>query len=517
MLHDLKERLTGGGQHTPGVNGNESSNRNMSSSGHSKPHEDSPPTPVGFWDPSLKHVRRRAVGKWLLTTAFLMAFILAVLSIYWGVFFQVQQRLHHLLIYVVDFDGQAPYNTNQPLVGPTIVRLAQQMVRAGEAGQTTLGWNFHSPQEFNNDPMQVRQAVYDFHAWAAIIINPNATSLLYSAIQTGNTSYDPLGACQLVFMDSRDETNWYDFILPIISTFMTDAQSEVGRAWAQIALNDASNPATLRNIQAVPQAINPAIGFSQYNLRPLYPYTGIPAVSIGLIYLIIISFFSFSFYLPIHVQFIRPKGHPPLKFYQLIIWRWFATMSAYFFLSLAYSLVSLAMQINFTTTNPITSDTQVTDIAYRNAPAYGHGTFPVYWMLNFFGMIALGLACENVAMLVGAPWMGLWLIFWVITNVATAFYDIEIAPEFYRWGYAWPLHSGMCCYWSLQAISLVANRYVVVVEGSRQILFDLHSRIGLDFGILIAWGAVNTTFFPICCWFQRKSPRSSGDLTKLIL
>jgi hypothetical protein len=51
-----------------------------------------------------------------------------------------------------------------------------------------------------------------------------------------------------------------------------------------------------------------------------------------------------------------------------------------------------------------------------NPIAYGHGTFPVYWMLNFFGMIALGLACENVAMVIGMPWMGLFLIFWVITN-----------------------------------------------------------------------------------------------------
>jgi hypothetical protein len=39
-----------------------------------------------------------------------------------------------------------------------------------------------------------------------------------------------------------------------------------------------------------------------------------------------------------------------------------------------------------------------------NPVAYGHGTFPVYWMLNFFGMIALGLACENMAMVVGQPW-----------------------------------------------------------------------------------------------------------------
>lgn len=43
----------------------------------------------------------------------------------------------------------------------------------------------------------------------------------------------------------------------------------------------------------------------------------------------------------------------------------------------------------------------------------------------------------------------------------------------------------------------------IVVEGSRQILFNLHSRIGLDFGILIAWGAVNTAFFPFCCYFMR--------------
>ncbi len=66
-----------------------------------------------------------------------------------------------------------------------------------------------------------------------------------------------------------------------------------------------------------------------------------------------------------------------------------------------------------------------------NSDDYGRGTFPVYWMLNFIGMIALGLACENVAMVVGQPWTGLWLIFWVITNVSTSLYDIDLAPIFY--------------------------------------------------------------------------------------
>ena len=144
------------------------------------------------------------------------------------------------------------------------------------------------------------------------------------------------------------------------------------------------------------------------------------------------------------MQYVTPGNHPPLKFPQLILWRWCATLSAYFMLSLAYSFVSLAFQINFSHTNPITSETLPTLSSAGNPVSYGSGTFVVYWMLNFFGMIALGLACENVAMVVGMPWMGLFLIFWVITNVSTSFYDIEIAPGFYRWGYAWPLHSSKC-------------------------------------------------------------------------
>lgn len=285
--------------------------------------------------------------------------------------------------------------------------------------------------------------MYDWKAWAAIIINPNATSQLYSAIQNGNRSYDPMGACQLIYQDSRDDTNYYDFILPILNQFMTQATTMAGEQWASVALERAAaDPTILSNLRNVPQAIAPAIGFSEYNLRPFYPYVAIPAVSIGLIYLIIISFFSFSFYLPIHMKYLKPEGHPPLHFYQLVLWRYCATVVAYLFLSLAYSLISLAFQINFSHYNPVRSETEVTDIAFGNPAAYGAGTFPVYWMLNFCGMLALGLACENVAMFVGQPWTGLWLIFWVITNVSTAFYDIDIEPHFYYWGYAFPLHQG---------------------------------------------------------------------------
>lgn len=363
----------------------------------------------------------------------------------WGALFHVEKNLSSLVVYVVDMDGQvAPYNTSgiTPLVGPLITELAREMVASSTP---TLGFGPLDAAAFNYDPINVRQAVFNFDAWAAIIINPNATAMLYSAVQNGNTSYDPLGACQLVYQDSRDDTNWYDFMAPILSSFQTESVTMVGEMWTRMVLQNATTDATLlSNVAKVPQALSPAIGYSMFNLRPFYPYQVIPSVSVGLIYLIILSFFSFSFYLPVYTKLIKPQGHPPLKFWQMVIVRWIGIMGAYFFLSLAYSWVSLAFQINFSGGNPVTSETQptVTVDGYSNADAYGAATFPAYWFLNFLGMCALGLACENVAMLVGQPWTGLWLIFWVITNVSTSFYDIDIEPRFYYWGYAWPLHSG---------------------------------------------------------------------------
>jgi hypothetical protein len=282
--------------------------------------------------------------------------------------------------------------------------------------------------------MEVRQAIYDFKAWAAIIINPNATSLLQAAfLNGGNTSYDPLGAAQTIFVEARDEPTIREYVYPSLIEFQTEFTAVFGTAFTKFVLQNDSIPrSTLVN---VPQALNPCIEFSMYNLRPFGPAIANPAVQIGLIYLIIVAFFSFAFFMPIHAEYMNPKNHPPLHFYQVIIWRWFSTVGAYLIMSLAYSLVPLAFQLPFS--NATGPQTEVA----TNVNAYGSATFFVYWMLNFFGMIAVGVACENVAMIIGTPWTAMWLIFWVISNVSTSFYALDLAPTFYHWGYAWPLHN----------------------------------------------------------------------------
>ncbi|MCJ1304249.1 hypothetical protein MMC08_007061 [Hypocenomyce scalaris] len=462
-LGDQQHDTTG---HTNGRTG-------IPADGGEKGGKEGPPQPVGFWDPSLNKVRWQVFRLWARTTLILAAFILTVLSLYWAALYHVESNLSSLIIFVVDFDGQlAPYTGVTPLVGPMITQTTEAMVASGPIH---LGYGTLPPSSFNNDPMQVRKAVYEQQAWAAIVINANATALLQQAVDTGNASYDPLGACQVIWVEARDQDTYYDYVLPELNTLQTQITSQFGQTWAGMVL--ANTSISRANLQRAPQALSPAIGFSQFSLRPFDPPQIIPAITIGLIYLIIIAFFSFPFFLPIHMKFLTSPGHPPLKFYQLIIWRWLATMGAYFFMSLAYSLISLAFQI------PFNNEPGSMYVSVANPDAYGKGTFVVYWMINFVGMIALGLACENVAMLVGQPWTAMWLIFWVISNVSTGFYAIELAPHFYYWGYAWPLHN--------------------IVEASRSTLFDLHSRIGLNFGVLFAWVGVNSIFFPVCCYFMR--------------
>lgn len=379
---------------------------------------------------------------------------------------------------VVDFDGQsAPYTDVQPFVGPFITRMAEQTRKP----TGTLGWEVRSPADFDYDPIAVRQYIYDQHAWAAIIINNNATALLQQAVQNGNAQYDPMGAAQTIYITARDDTSYNNYITPQLTQFQTQVTSAFGENWVgQVLSNNALNPTVYGN---APQALSPAIGFSVFDLRPFVPATATPAVSIGLIYLIILSFFSFSFYLPVYQKFVTPAGHPPMHFWELMVWRLGMVLLTYFFLSLAYSLVSLAFLIPFSNTFPHN------DVTRANTPdAYGKATFVVYWMLNWVGMVALGLASENVAMIVGNPYASLWLIFWVITNVSTSFYAIPLSPAFFKWGYAWPLHN--------------------IVEASRTVIFDTHSRIGLNFGVLFAWAAINIAiFFPAAIFFRWKNTK----------
>lgn len=356
--------------------------------------------------------------------------MIGTLSIYWGALSSVERRLPDLTIWVVDFDGQAaPYNTTPPFVGPIVIKT---IAKRSLSTYNRLGWRIMSARDFRNDPSLVKRGIYEEYAYAAIIVNYNATALLRAAVQQGNESYDPNGALEVIYMSARDQITYSSYILPAVYNVVNDVLYAFGSEW----IKDLSSNATSPDLFRVPQAINPGICFTSLDLRPFGPAVASPSITVGLAYLIIFSFFSFPFFMPIYNEFTS-GDHPRLRPSHMIGLRIIATVGSYFSLSFCFSLVSLLFHI------PFSHHSAPRTIEAVNANAYGKSSFFVLWMLNWIGMTALGLPSENMTMFLGTPWNALWLIFWVLSNVSTAFNAIDLAPGFFRWGYVWPLHRSM--------------------------------------------------------------------------
>ncbi|KAG7109396.1 putative endoplasmic reticulum membrane protein like [Verticillium longisporum] len=398
---------------------------------------------VGFWHPRMRKVRAHVIVLWLRTVLILTVFILSILSLYWAVLYRVEENLRALTVQVVDFDGLVePYTGGSPMIGPQVVQLTEQML---SMSGPSLGYQTVLASQFGYDPLKVRASVYEWDSWAAIVINPNATALLQQAVETGNASYDPTGAVQIIYQTARDSTTVSSYLSPMLQQFSSQLTAQFGPNWGAMVMSNSS--LTRHNLASAAAAVNPGISPLMYDLRPFQPAVVTPAVSIGLIYLIIIAFFSFGFFLPIHTKFMDRHGGL-LHIHILDILAYLPRLS-----------------------DPVHARSKksrlLTSVGRRNS----------LWAWKLRRLLD--------AQFLWHPWTALWLIFWVITNVSTSFYSMDLAPGFYHWGRAWPLHQ--------------------VVEASRHILFDLHSGIGINFGILFAWAAVNTALFPCCCYFMRWS------------
>lgn len=199
-------------------------------------------------------------------------FVLCVLSLFWAVQFHVEGNLPSLRVWAIDFDGKVdPYRTNDTIVGPAVTDAASQIIHS-----TTdrVGYTIVSPAEFNYDVWNARQQIYDEHAYAAIIVNANATSLLRGAIANGNPT---------IIISARDETTYFNYIMPALSEFENAVQAVFVPRWIQSLVQESAN------ISQVPRAVNPGIGFNMLDLRPFTPAVLTPAVTVGLIYLIIVA------------------------------------------------------------------------------------------------------------------------------------------------------------------------------------------------------------------------------------
>ncbi|KIK68776.1 hypothetical protein GYMLUDRAFT_154334 [Collybiopsis luxurians FD-317 M1] len=403
------------------------------------------PFSASFTDSNLKTARSIYL-KTLIGGCFaLVIAMFAIFSIFWGALWRTPA--HKLHGWVVDFD--------QSNAGNAVV---QALIESSVSSR--VEWASVPSSNFPGGPIEVANGVVEQKTWIAVVVNANASSNLQAAVASANASYDGTSAVTVYGNQARSENGYNAILLPSTQTALLAISQSFARNFATQVASSTSN---LTNILAnAPQVITEPISFTIDNLKPFDIPVATAMTYVGLIYTLILAFFIVNIGLSAR-QMSGLEMH--LTTSSIIRLRLASSFIAYFFLSLFYSLLSLAFQVDF-------------------SRKFGSAGFVLFWMLNWVGMLAVGLALEAMLTLLTMRGVPFFMILLIISNVSVCFMPIDVLPHVYRYGYAFPFYNISCAV--------------------RTVLFGTKNKLGLNFGVLLAWTAISCITLPFFQWFMRR-------------
>ncbi|KDQ25078.1 hypothetical protein PLEOSDRAFT_1097905 [Pleurotus ostreatus PC15] len=362
--------------------------------------------------------------------------IFGVFSIYWGSLWKTPVRQLHG--WVVDFDGGE--------IGQAVLQGIQNI----PAAATKVHWEVHPAGEFPNGAADVSAAVLEEHCWVAISINSGSSDALTSALANANASYAGSSAITVFAEEARNENAFRGFIRPSVDAALQTISKQYAIRFAQQLASASSSSVNLTSVLAnAPQVITEPLSYTIANLRPFDVPVATAAVFVGLIYMTILAFF-----IVMTASAARQmSGLENMLTYGSLV-------------RLFYSLLSMAFDLPFDR-------------------KFGNSGFLVFWMLNLFGMLALGLALESLITLLTPRFIPFFLLIWIITNVSVALFPLDVLPGIFRYGYAWPFYN--------------------ISRAQRAIVFGTKNDVGLNFGVLIVWVTISCITLPFFQWLVRRS------------
>ncbi|KAG0706105.1 hypothetical protein DFH29DRAFT_903615 [Suillus ampliporus] len=397
-------------------------------------------------DPATAAARKSWLKISILGVLVLCFMIWGVLPIYWAALGRSSNNIHNLSGFVVDFDG-----------GEIGQAVTQTFKNINDPQQ--LSWLILDAAQFPNGPDDVAQALLDHRCWAAVTVNPQASTNLNASIDAANASYNTSQAVTAYLTSARNENIYRGAITPQVTSILTNISHTFALSLSQpLALR--SDISTL--LRTAPQLVIQPLAFTIHDIRPFNVPVAAAVDYVGLIYLLILAFVLTNQLLAARVEtgFARR-----LRLRSLILVRLLWPITLYFFISLMYSLLSLAFGVPF-------------------GRKFGHAGYVIYWMMSWCGMTALGLALESMITILTIKFIPVFLILWIISNVSVAFYPIEVLPAVFRYGFAMPFYN--------------------VSSTVRTIIFDTKNQIGLNFGIQFAWILISCITLPIFQWIVRR-------------
>ncbi|KAL5507147.1 hypothetical protein ACEPAH_6603 [Sanghuangporus vaninii] len=395
----------------------------------------SPPFQARFWskDPVTSGLRKKYIFMMSMVTLLLILCIFGILSIYWASLYKVPDYAHKLECWIIDFDGGA--------IGQTVIQVFQN--NTGQPQQLT--WKVVDASQFPNFPQDVEHAVVNDRTWAAISINPGASDNLNDAINNADNTYNGSLAVTAYVNEGRNSNGYSSLIHPQIISVMADAvQVFALQNSQQVSANSNVDVNTL--LSQAPSVLTSPMSYTLDNLRPFDVPVAVAVQLVGLIYVLIIAFIVCMMNYQARVAITGLNRH--LRLISLLRMRVIVPFVLYFFVSLFFALLSLAFQAPFDR-------------------FYGNWGFVIYWMMNWAGMLSLGLALEAMITILTPAFIPFFLILWIISNVSVASVPIEVLPGIFKYGYATPFFN--------------------ISQTVRTILFGTKNQLGLNFGVQFAW------------------------------
>ncbi|XXZ98813.1 hypothetical protein QA089_001323 [Meyerozyma guilliermondii] len=407
------------------------------------------PAENSFMAPHLKPLRLKLLKAFLGAIIFISAYALAVFSLYWGAAYDRVSKLKNLRMLVVIED--APVGNVQPVIGNSIRSLVQQpqVKRLGD-------WHVYSGEEFAKQAQKHDNTIEE-EVLARSITRSSGRLFIFNAS----------GSIVSIYETGRDNMAMSSYVTPNVKSveemFLRKAASHIAPPLIQ-QLSESQQTALFKNDNTT-ALVSTQFPFVFSDHRPFTDPVLIAPTQVGLIYLIILTFIQLNFLMPINFM----MGAMKLKNFHYVAVKMLVSYAGYFILSLMYSFVSLAMQVDFTV-------------------AFGKSGFLVFWMSSFLTMCAVGGMNEVFFLICFAtipPFIGAWLLFWVISNVTPTFSPLALCAHFFRYGYAMPIHASY--------------------EISKVVFFDTYKgALGRNYAILVIWNALVFVLLPFAAIFYKR-------------
>ncbi|KAH7335972.1 hypothetical protein B0J17DRAFT_769740 [Rhizoctonia solani] len=408
-----------------------------------------------LFDPIIEGLLWDYMREVLIIVMVLVVLMWGALPLYWGSLAPGLSHGPNFKAWIVDFDG-----------GPLGAFVTESIMNSTRIGNRHLDWEVKPANQFNS-VQDVANQVIEEKAWAAITINPGASSTLYIARAYGDYTYDQTKAVTLYIEQARSENAVGQLVSPIATEILDKTLRD---------FNARDIAAYIRAIRAHPDAVETSLEspsalagawWRTVNLRPWNAAVASPMTIVGQIYLTL-----FAFMITVASHRARQNLEPQLTYKSLVLLRIGLPLVAYIPLSTSYAMLGLFFSAPF------------------DAKFHSGGGFFIYVAYTYMDICALGLACEAAMSILRPDHMTLFLVSWLVVNISTPIEPPEMQARWYRYAYGMPFY----------------NHALAV----RTILFDTKNLLGRNAGVLFAWIGLSMVTIPLLIWVQRK-PTTKND------